>query len=272
MPELPEVEITRRGITPALIDQNITNVTIRHANLRWPIPREIEQQLVGQKIEAISRRAKYLLFKCTQGYLIVHLGMSVSLRILFDVTSPKKHDHFDLQVSSGAVLRYHDPRRFGSILWCKTQEVAKHPLLASLGIEPMSDAFDGKVLFEQSRNRNLSIKAFLLNQQIVVGIGNIYANEALFHAGISPSRLARSIGVRQYEKLAQAIQMTLQAAIDAGGSSLRDFVNSDGKPGYFQQYHWAYGRENLPCRKCGESIIKIKQGQRSSFYCPYCQK
>lgn len=272
MPELPEVEITRRGIAPALIDQNITNVTIRHANLRWRIPREIEQQLVGQKIEAISRRAKYLLFKCTHGYLIVHLGMSGSLRILFDGALPKKHDHFDLQVGSGAVLRYHDPRRFGAILWCKTQEVAKHPLLVSLGIEPMGDTFDGKVLFEQSRNRNLSVKAFLMNQQIIVGIGNIYANEALFQVGISPSRIARSIGVRQYKKLAQAIQIILQAAIDAGGSSLRDFVNSDGKPGYFQQHYWVYGRENLPCRKCGESIIKIKQGQRSSFYCPHCQK
>lgn len=272
MPELPEVEITRRGITPALINQNITSVTIRHTNLRWPIPDQFDQLLVGQKIEAITRRAKYLLLRCTHGFLIIHLGMSGSLRILFDSTSVEKHDHFDLKASNGAVLRYRDPRRFGAILWSDTEEIEQHPLLANLGVEPLSDVFNGKMLYDCSRHRNLSVKVFLMNHQIVVGIGNIYANEALFHAGINPAILVKRISLKRYEKLVNAIKTTLNAAIDAGGSSLRDFVNSEGNPGYFQQHYWVYGRDNLPCRSCGRLIVKIQQGQRSSFYCRYCQK
>lgn len=272
MPELPEVEITRRGITPALINQTIKTVTIRNASLRWPIPKGLDQFLVGQKIEAITRRAKYLLLKCTRGFLIIHLGMSGSLRISFDVTNVEKHDHFDLEASNGAMLRYRDPRRFGTILWSEVEEIAQHPLLASLGVEPLSDAFHGKMLYEQSRHRDLSVKAFLMNHQILVGVGNIYANEALFHAGICPTILAKRISLARYEKLANAIKTTLNAAIDAGGSSLRDFVNSEGKPGYFQQYYWVYGRGDEPCRNCGQLILKIKQGQRSSFYCRHCQK
>lgn len=272
MPELPEVETTRRGITPALINQNITNVTIRHANLRWPISDRLDQLLVGQRIEDITRRAKYLLLRCTRGFLIIHLGMSGSLRISFDSANVEKHDHFDLKVSNGAVLRYRDPRRFGAILWSDAEKIAQHPLLVNLGIEPLSDAFDGKMLYERSRHRNLSVKVFLMNHQIIVGIGNIYANEALFHAGINPAVLAKRINLKRYEKLADAIKTTLNAAIDAGGSSLRDFVNSEGKPGYFQQHYWVYGRDNQPCRRCGQLITKIKQGQRSSFYCRHCQK
>lgn len=233
MPELPEVEITRRGITPALINQNIADVTIRHVDLRWRIPDGLDQLLIGQRIEVITRRAKYLLLKCTQGFLIIHLGMSGSLRILFDSTNVGKHDHFDLITSNGAVLRYRDPRRFGAILWSNTKEIVQHPLLASLGIEPLSDGFDGKFLYEHSRHRELSVKALLMNHRIVVGIGNIYANEALFHARINPTALAKRISLKQYEKLANAIKTTLNAAIAAGGSSLRDFVNSEGKVGLF---------------------------------------
>lgn len=272
MPELPEVEITRRGITPALINQTIKTVTIRNSGLRWPIPRRLDQFLVGQKIEAITRRAKYLLLKCTHGFLIIHLGMSGSLRISFGSANAEKHDHFDLETSNGAILRYRDPRRFGAILWSDAGEIARHPLLINLGVEPLSDAFDGKMLYEHSRHRNLSIKAFLMNHQIVVGVGNIYANEALFHAGICPTILAEQISPGRYAKLANAIKTTLNAAIDAGGSSLRDFVNSEGKPGYFQQHYWVYGRANQPCKSCSQLIIKIRQGQRSSFYCRHCQK
>lgn len=270
MPELPEVEVTRQGIEPHLLNQRIVHVTVRNPNLRWPIPGNLEEVLVGEEITSLKRRAKYLLFICSKGTLIVHLGMSGSLRLVSSRMAVQKHDHFELELSNGMILRFRDPRRFGAILW-STGNVMQHPLLAQLGDEPLCSAFDGKSLFERTRHRAVSVKEVLMNSRIVVGIGNIYANEALFHAGIHPRTVASKVGLSRYKQLACSIKMILNAAIEAGGSSLRDFVKSDGSPGYFQQQYWVYGRVNQPCRKCGNLIEKIKQGQRSSFYCPKCQ-
>lgn len=271
MPELPEVEVTRQGIEPYLLNQYIVHATIRNPRLRWPIQSNLEEVLVGQEITAIVRRAKYLLFICSKGTLIVHLGMSGSLRLVFTRVPPQKHDHFDLELYNGVILRFRDPRRFGAILW-STGDVMQHPLLVQLGEEPLCSSFDGKSLYEMTRHRISSIKEVLMNNRIVVGIGNIYANEALFRAGIHPRTLAGKIGLIQYEKLVCSIKTILNAAIEAGGSSLRDFVKCDGSPGYFQQQYWVYGRVNQPCRICGSMIEQIKQGQRSSFYCPKCQR
>lgn len=271
MPELPEVEVTRQGIEPYLLNQRIVHVTVRNPRLRWPIPSNLEEVLVGQEITSIVRRAKYLLFICGKGTLVIHLGMSGSLRLAFSQEPAQKHDHFDLELANGAILRFRDPRRFGTILW-STGDVMRHPLLAQLGDEPLCSSFDGRSLYERTRHRVVSVKEALMNNRIVAGIGNIYANEALFCAGIHPRTLAGKIGLKRYEKLACAIKITLHAAIEAGGSSLRDFVKCDGSPGYFQQQYWVYGRVNQSCRKCGSLIKQIKQGQRSSFYCPKCQK
>jgi formamidopyrimidine-DNA glycosylase len=273
MPELPEVEVTRQGIEPYLLDQRIARVVVRNPHLRWPIPSNLEDILVGEEIIAIARRAKYLLFFCGKGTLIIHLGMSGSLRLVFAfaLEPVKKHDHFDLEFANGVILRFRDPRRFGAILW-STGDVMRHPLLIQLGEEPLDPSFDGGSLYERTRHRIVSVKEMLMNSRIVVGIGNIYANEALFRAGIHPGALVGKISLGRYEKLACAIKTTLKAAIEAGGSSLRDFVKCDGNPGYFQQQYWVYGRVNQPCRQCGSLIEQIKQGQRSSFYCPKCQK
>lgn len=276
MPELPEVETTRRGIAPHLVNQSITEVIIRNPNLRWPIPGDLPGILTGLSIQAVTRRAKYLLLDCGAGTLIFHLGMSGSLRILSvkivqSIESPQKHDHFDLIISDQTVLRLRDPRRFGAVLW-HTGDVLQHPLLMNLGPEPLTVDFNALQLFEKTRGRRATIKETLMNSHIVAGVGNIYANEALFHAGISPKIAAGRISVMRYERLVQAIKQTLQQAIEAGGSSLRDFVNSDGNPGYFQQQYWVYGRADQPCKKCDRVIKQIKQGQRSSFYCPGCQR
>ena len=271
MPELPEVEVTRRGIEPYLMGQRIAGVTVRNANLRWPIPGHLERTLVGLEVRQVARRAKYLLLDCGEGTLILHLGMSGSLRILSTSIPPQKHDHFDLELEGGTVLRLTDPRRFGAILWT-SDDILQHPLLAQLGPEPLTLEFDGGVLYARTRGRGSSIKEVLMNSHVVVGIGNIYASEALFHASINPKTAAGRIGMGRCENLAQAIKETLKLAIKAGGSSLRDYVNSDGKAGYFQQQYWVYDRTGDFCRKCGTIIRQIKQGQRSSFYCPHCQK
>lgn len=271
MPELPEVEVTRQGIEPHLLNQRIACVVVRNRHLRWPIPANLEDILVGQAITAIVRRAKYLLFFCGKGTLIIHLGMSGSLRLVSAPEPVQKHDHFDLAFANNVILRFRDPRRFGAILW-STGDVLRHPLLIQLGEEPLDSSFDGRSLYERSRHRIVSIKEMLMNSRMVVGIGNIYANEALFRAGIHPRAQAGKIGPGRYKKLACAIKTTLNAAIEAGGSSLRDFIKCDGNPGYFQQQYWVYGRVNRPCRQCGSLIEQIKQGQRSSFYCPKCQK
>lgn len=275
MPELPEVEITRRGIAPYLEGQFITGVIIRNPNLRWPIPENLPEELKGLCVQSVRRRAKYLLLDCVNGILILHLGMSGSLRILSPQTShttepAQKHDHFDL-ILNNTTLRFRDPRRFGAVLW-HTGDILQHPLLRQLGPEPLTLDFNAKQLFDKTRGRRTNIKETLMNSHVVAGVGNIYANEALFHAGISPGVASGKIGLARYKKLVQAIQETLQKAIEAGGSSLRDFVNADGNPGYFQQQYWVYGRGGQVCRKCGGVIKQIKQAQRSSFYCLNCQR
>lgn len=276
MPELPEVETIRRGIEPCLIGHCIADVIVRNPNFRWPISDNLDKALIHLQIHAVKRRAKYLLFDCGKGTLIIHLGMSGSLRLLTATSSqktilPQKHDHLDLVLDNGAILRLRDPRRFGAVLW-EPGDIKCHPLLSNLGPEPLSEAFNEIILYNKTRGLRISIKVLLMTNQIVVGVGNIYANEALFRAGISPRIAAGRIGFNRYKRLVQSVKDVLVLAIEAGGSSLRDFVNSDGEPGYFQQQYWVYGRAGQPCRKCGAMIKQIKQGQRSSFYCPSCQR
>jgi len=270
MPELPEVETTRRGLAPHIEGATITDVVTRCSRLRWPIPDDLP--LRGQTILTLRRRAKYLLLDCGNGTLILHLGMSGSLRILPAETQPEKHDHFDLVLDNGRLMRLRDPRRFGAVLWHKG-DVNAHPLLAKLGPEPLeSGNFDARYLFQATRGRNVSIKQFIMDNHVVVGVGNIYASEALFSAGISPQLKAGKLSLPRCGKLVDAIQTTLSCAILAGGSTLRDFVNASGNPGYFQQQLKVYGRAGEPCTSCGATVMQIKQGQRSSFYCGYCQK
>lgn len=275
MPELPEVETTRRGIAPHLVGQEIAHAIIRNPSLRWPILSDLSEILTGLTIQAVTRRAKYLLLDCGLGTLIFHLGMSGSLRILSmkprcSIEAPEKHDHFDLVLGNQTILRLRDPRRFGAVLW-HTGDILQHPLLINLGPEPLTTDFNARQLFEKTRESHASIKQTLMNSHVVVGIGNIYANEALFLAGINPRIAADRIAITRYERLVQAVKQTLQQAIEAGGSSLRDFVNSDGNPGYFQQCYGVYGRAGQRCKQCGHIIKQIKQNQRSSFYCPNCQ-
>lgn len=275
MPELPEVETTRRGIAPHLQGQTIAQVIVRNPRLRWPVPDNLPALLDKSTVRAVNRRAKYLLLDCGTGTLIMHLGMSGSLRILptepgRPVELPQKHDHLDLILTNQTVLRLRDPRRFGAVLW-HTGNALQHPLLQKLGPEPLTGGFTAAQLFEKTRERQADIKQILMNQHVVVGVGNIYANEALFLAGIHPQTAGGRISLARLEKLVQTVKQTLQHAIDAGGSSLRDFVKSDGTPGYFQQQYWVYGRDDQPCKKCANKIKQIRQNQRSSFYCPACQ-
>ena len=271
MPELPEVEITLRGLEPHLAGQHITGVVIRHPQLRWPIPGNLPELLRGQTIRSIRRRAKYLLIACGSGTLILHLGMSGSLRILPTGTAPEIHDHFDLLLANGLLVRLRDPRRFGAVLWHEG-DPAQHPLLKKLGPEPLQKDFDAEHLYQATRKRSAAIKLVIMDGHVVVGVGNIYANEALFRAGIRPQLAASKLSKPRCARLVQTIRETLREAIKLGGSSLRDFVGSDGNPGYFQQHYWVYGRAGEPCKKCGTPIKQIRQGQRSSFYCPTCQK
>ncbi len=273
MPELPEVEVTRRGIAPFLVGQVITGVAVRHPRLRWPIPQALVRSLPGQPITAVRRRAKYLLIDMPAGTLVLHLGMSGSLRILTQAMPPGIHDHFDL-CYTGGVLRLNDPRRFGAVLWQpEGGELSSQPgLLDRLGLEPFDPAFSAAVLWQRTRGRAGAIKQVLLAGEIVVGVGNIYASECLFRAGIHPQRSAGRISAARYERLAQTIRDVLQEAIAQGGSTLRDFVDSRGSPGYFQQAHQVYGRAGLPCVRCGAPIRQITQGQRSTWFCPRCQR
>lgn len=270
MPELPEVETTRRGIEPRLRGNTICAVTVRQPSLRWPVPPDLPQILAGQHIIDVKRRAKYLLIECEQGTLIVHLGMSGSLRFVDADTAPEKHDHVDLALGSGDVLRLRDPRRFGAVLW-QYGSAHLHPLLHKLGPEPLSDGFDAACLYAATRRRASAIKLVIMDNAIVVGVGNIYANEALFMAGIHPARQAKQLSEAECATLATEIQRVLTRAIAVGGSTLRDFVDAVGKPGYFQQNYFVYGRTGLGCRRCGTPIEQIRQGQRSTFFCPRCQ-
>lgn len=271
MPELPEVETTKRGISKFVCHNPIINVTIRQPKLRWTVPDNLAQLLVGQSFHTVDRRGKYLLLPTDRGTLIIHLGMSGSLRILPADTDPQKHDHVDITFANGTLLRLRDPRRFGAVLWSEG-EVDQHTLLHKLGIEPLSRQFNGNYLYEKARNRKIEIKLLIMNSHIVVGVGNIYASEALFLAGIRPTTTAHKVSVVRMEKLANAIKTVLKKAIKQGGTSLRDFTQSDGKPGYFQQSLNVYGKEGEPCVNCGSAIKLIKQGQRATYYCSRCQK
>ena len=273
MPELPEVEVTRRGIAPHIEGRTVTGVVLRHTGLRWPFPADLGQRLATRTVRATGRRGKYLLIAFDHGTLIIHLGMSGHLRILPLTVEPQKHDHFDL-VLENQVMRLTDPRRFGAVLWHPHEEgdVETHLLLRGLGAEPLEMVFSGEMLYRQTRKRSSPIKQVLLSGDIVVGVGNIYASESLFAAGINPKTPADRISRLRYEKLALAIRRILTAAIEQGGSTLRDFVGADGQSGYFQQSYFVYDRAGKPCRVCGADVRQIRQGQRSTFYCVNCQK
>jgi len=271
MPELPEVETTRRGIAPHITGQRITDVIVRNRDLRWKLTPKLEKSLTGQTIRHVGRRAKYLLLGTDDGTLILHLGMSGSLRVIKAGDPAGRHDHVDLVFASGKALRFTDPRRFGSLHWTR-RDPLQHRLLRELGVEPLGYGLSGGYLYERSRGRRLAIKHFIMNSHIVVGIGNIYASEALYMAGINPRRAAGRIGRQKYDLLAEVIREVLNDSISAGGTTLRDFVNGEGRPGYFRQHLNVYGRTGDPCISCRVPIREIRQGQRSTFYCPKCQK
>ncbi|MBN1378166.1 MAG: bifunctional DNA-formamidopyrimidine glycosylase/DNA-(apurinic or apyrimidinic site) lyase [Gammaproteobacteria bacterium] len=270
MPELPEVETTLRGIEPYLLNRSVVNVKVRKSRLRWPIPATLPKMLARQTIQSLSRRGKYLIISFQHGHMLIHLGMSGSLRIVSIDTAARKHDHIDWQIDNNKVLRLHDPRRFGSVLWTATDPL-QHPLLVKLGPEPLTRELNGAYLFKQSRKRKVAVKNFVMDAQIVVGVGNIYASEALFIAGIHPARAAGKVSLQRYKLLADAIKKILKAAIKQGGTTLRDFVNEQGNPGYFSQKLKVYERAGEPCSVCGGKIKKLTLGQRSSYYCGHCQ-
>ena len=270
MPELPEVEVCRLGISPHILDQTVSDVVVRVAQLRWPIPEEVKL-LTGLKVEKVERRAKYLLIRFATGTLVLHLGMSGTIRIIDSATPVAKHDHFDLTFSHGKTLRLNDTRRFGAVLWFD-QHIDEQGLLTKMGPEPLSDEFSSDYLFNKAKNRKVPIKSFLMNNNVVVGVGNIYANEALFLAGILPTSLAGSISESRLKKLTEIVKTVLSKAITQGGTTLKDFVGSDGKPGYFQQTLNVYDRKDQPCTNCTTAIKHLVLGQRSTYYCPNCQQ
>lgn len=270
MPELPEVETTRRGIAPHVTGAKVARVVTRVPALRWPIPPALAAELPGQRISAVRRRAKYLLIDAGTGSVLVHLGMSGVLRVLPAGLAAGRHDHADLELEGGRMLRLSDPRRFGSLLWQPAGEV--HPLLAGLGPEPLDDDFDGDRLWRVSRGRAVAVKSFIMDQAVVVGVGNIYAAEALFRAGIHPLRAAGRVSRARYAALAGAIRDILSHAIARGGTTLRDFLDPDGAPGYFEQELAVYGRAGAPCRHCGRALRGLRLGSRATCYCPACQR
>ncbi|MFV0573852.1 MAG: bifunctional DNA-formamidopyrimidine glycosylase/DNA-(apurinic or apyrimidinic site) lyase [Vibrio sp.] len=268
MPELPEVEVSRMGISPHLLEQKIKKIEVRQPKLRWLVPEEL-QQLEGQVIHAIRRRAKYLLIDTDKGTAIIHLGMSGNLRVLDQWIEPNKHDHVDLILTNGKVLRYHDPRRFGAWLWCEKGQ--EHEVMNHLGPEPLTDDFNAKYLFEKAKSRKVVMKQFIMDNKIVVGVGNIYASESLFSAKIHPKTIANKLTLKQAEKLVDEIKKVLARSITQGGTTLKDFNQADGKPGYFAQELLVYGKAGKPCPICGDAIQEEKIGQRNSFYCDRCQ-
>ena len=277
MPELPEVEITRRGLLP-LINQTVSKVVIRNASMRWPIPAHLPQTLQNQQLISLTRRAKYILAAfsdvnnaANSGTLLLHLGMSGRISLLDRNYPPEKHDHFDIAFANANVLRLRDPRRFGAVLWAGA-DPNNHALLAPLGPEPLDEVFNAKYLHAQLKTRSAAIKVVIMDAHTVVGVGNIYASESLFRARIHPETPAKTVTLKQCEKLVHEIKTTLNAALDAGGSSLRDFFGVDGNIGYFQQEYFVYGRTNEPCKVCGKPIKCIRLGQRSTFFCNHCQK
>lgn len=271
MPELPEVETTRRGLVPHVVGRRIRGVVVRNRNLRWPVPRDLPRRLTGEEVTAIRRRGKYLLFDCNQGHLLVHLGMSGRLSLVAESEPPRAHDHVDLQLEDRMAVRLTDPRRFGAMLWV-SGPAERHVLLRGLGLEPLDPGFDGEALQRLARGRRIAVKQFLMNGRIVTGVGNIYASEALFHAGIHPLRSVARISRERWDRLALAVRDTLERALAAGGTTLRDYASLEGRPGEFGTECAVYGREGEPCPACGTRIKALRQGQRSTFYCPGCQK
>ena len=274
MPELPEVEVTRRGIAPVLTGSRVSGVIVRTPTLRYPLPPNLQQTLAGLRLREVSRRGKYLLLDFDHGHLLIHLGMSGSLRLVPATLAAEKHDHFDLVFAikgKSVALRLRDPRRFGAILWLQGDPLT-HPLLAVLGVEPLTEEFSATWLRKEFAGLSAAIKPTLMDSHRVVGIGNIYASESLFRAGIDPRTAVGRISLKRLERLVPAIKATLTAAIAAGGSSLRDFIHSDGSSGYFQQQHFVYGRGGDPCRVCGREIRELRQGQRATFFCAGCQR
>ncbi|WAR43480.1 bifunctional DNA-formamidopyrimidine glycosylase/DNA-(apurinic or apyrimidinic site) lyase [Methylomonas rapida] len=271
MPELPEVETSRRGIAPHILGKCFSSVIVRQPRLRWPVPSDLPSTLAGLRLGAVERRGKYLLLTTEAGTLLLHLGMSGNLRITTPDQPMLKHDHVDFVFDDGTVLRFNDQRRFGAVLWTD-QAVETHPLLASLGPEPLSAAFGGDYLYACSRNRKTAVKSLIMDSHIVVGVGNIYASESLFLARLHPNRAAGDIGLASYQDLSAAIKTVLQRSIDQGGTTLRDFLNAQGKPGYFQQSLSVYGREGQACLCCAEPIQQLKIGQRASYFCGGCQR
>ena len=271
MPELPEVETTRRGIEPFLLNQKVRKINIREFQLRWPIPKDLDKKVKNTVVTAVRRRGKYLLVSLGSGHLIAHLGMSGSYRVLEQATSPEKHDHFDLILGSGTTIRYRDPRKFGALLWTE-ERPEQHPLLRSLGPEPLSDAFNADDFYTVLQKRKAPIKTSIMDSKLVVGVGNIYANEALFASGIHPKRAANRIGRERVALLCQAIKSILANAIEQGGTTLRDFSGSDGNPGYFKQVLNVYGRAGEPCVTCHSELKEIRMGNRSTVYCGQCQR
>lgn len=270
MPELPEVETTRRGIEPHVVGKVIARVLVRQPSLRWPVSPELSQVLTGNTITDVDRRGKYLLFSATRGRMMIHLGMSGSLRVTDRESLPRKHDHIDIEFMDAMVLRFHDPRRFGSVFWLP--EDKGHELIDSLGPEPLEPSFSGDYLFSVSRGRKTSIKTFIMNSKIVVGVGNIYANEALYLSGIRPDRHAGRISRARYQVLVEKIRMVLDQAIASGGTTLRDFVREDGSPGYFKQQLMVYGRGGESCAQCGKVLTESRLGNRSTVFCTRCQR
>ncbi|TFH50609.1 MAG: bifunctional DNA-formamidopyrimidine glycosylase/DNA-(apurinic or apyrimidinic site) lyase [Lysobacterales bacterium] len=271
MPELPEVETTRRGIAPLLVGRRVVSVDVREPRLRWPIPPALARDLPGHRVRSVTRRAKFLLLESPVGHVILHLGMSGSLRVVSGNLPPEKHDHLDVLMDDGRCLRFRDPRRFGAALWT-TEDPLGHPLLKNLGPEPLGGAFNADWLHRRARDRRVAVKPFLMNSQIVAGVGNIYASESLFLAGIHPGRPAGRISLKRYQRLVLAVREVLEDAIAAGGTTLRDFVDSNGDPGYFAQQLRVYGRQNKACLHCGSLVRSRVIGQRSSYFCPRCQR
>lgn len=271
MPELPEVETTCRGIAPYVVGKTVTGVAVRQPRLRWRVPAGLKRHLVGHRVVQLERRAKYILFRFEHGCLILHLGMSGSLRVVTDGKPPDKHDHVDLEFDAGVRLRFRDPRRFGSLHWTKSDPM-RHKLLAHLGPEPLGKEFNTEYLYQKSRGRKQSVKTFIMDSRIVVGIGNIYASEALFLSGILPKKAAGRLSKARCEKLIAAIRKVLQKAILAGGTTLRDFASGDGQPGYFSLELKVYDRTGQPCKGCGNPIKQSRIGQRSTFFCVKCQR
>ena len=272
MPELPEVETTRRGIAPYVVAGTVANVIVRERRLRWPVPGKLKKQLTNQPIRKLHRRAKYLLFHTGNGCMLLHLGMSGSLSVVADNgLPPTKHDHVDFVFDSGRILRFRDPRKFGSIHWTQDDPL-RHDLLRHLGPEPLSDDFDAGYLYARSRKRTQAVKTFIMDSRIVAGVGNIYANEALFLTSIRPTQKAGNISRVRYEKLVSAIKEVLASAIEKGGTTLRDFVSGEGRPGYFRNELKVYDRAGETCVSCDRPIRIIRLGQRSTYYCSNCQK